>query len=414
MSVRFFHTSDWHLGQYFYNHSRYYEHQQFLDWLIVQIEAQQPDALLIAGDIFDVINPAAQAQKQLYQFLADAHRVAPHLQTLMIAGNHDSGYRIEQVQPLLDKYRAKAIGVIQRNAEQALDLDSLLQPIYNREQHIVAWCLALPYLRPAEITSAHEQCRHSQDAIAYLHQQLIAAARQRQQAGQALILMSHAHMQGGESSDSERPIIIGHEEALSISLFDDLIDYVALGHLHKPQIVQQRHIRYSGSPIPLSFSEVKYQHQVLDVSIDPTEKDPEQRLKLTRLAIPRSVPLQRIQGELQEVLQQLQQLPQGEPLPLEQRCYLDIEYHSLRPPQLNLRQQFEDLLPEDRYRLLRIVRKYPQQQSNTESFEQQLLLEAPTPDKLFQQLWQQQGYQADPDVEQDFASLVIEAQQALS
>ena len=69
MTVRFFHTSDWHLGQFFYNHSRQYEHEQFLAWLLEQIQARQPDALLIAGDIFDVINPASSAQKQLYQFL---------------------------------------------------------------------------------------------------------------------------------------------------------------------------------------------------------------------------------------------------------------------------------------------------------------------------------------------------------
>lgn len=91
----------------FYNHSRHYEHQQFLSWLLTQIQEKQPHALLIAGDIFDVINPGSQAQKQLYQFLADAHRIAPHMQTLMIAGNHDSGYRIEQVEPLLEKYNAK-------------------------------------------------------------------------------------------------------------------------------------------------------------------------------------------------------------------------------------------------------------------------------------------------------------------
>ena len=99
MAVHFFHTSDWHLGQFFYNHSRHYEHEQFLGWLLQQIKLKQPHALLIAGDIFDVINPASAAQKQLYQFLADAHDIAPHMQTLMIAGNHDSGYRIEQVEP---------------------------------------------------------------------------------------------------------------------------------------------------------------------------------------------------------------------------------------------------------------------------------------------------------------------------
>jgi len=210
MTVRFFHTSDWHLGQFFYNHSRHYEHEQFLAWLLEQIKHKQPHALLIAGDIFDVINPSSQAQKQLYQFLADAHELAPHMQTLMIAGNHDSGYRIEQVEPLLAKYNAKTVGVIRWNEDKTLDLERLILPIYDEQKQIVAWCIALPFLRSAEITGFNEHTTNSQNAIAYLHQQLIEEAKRRKTDDQALILMSHAHMQGGETSDSERPIMKKH------------------------------------------------------------------------------------------------------------------------------------------------------------------------------------------------------------
>ena len=167
MTVRFLHTSDWHLGQFFYNHSRQYEHEQFLAWLLEQIKEKQPHALLIAGDIFDVINPASAAQKQLYQFLADAHDIAPHMQTLMIAGNHDSGYRIEQVEPFLAKFNAKAVGVISRNADNQLDLDRLLIPIYDQNNETIAWCLTLPYLRSAEITGLNEHTTNNQNAIAY-------------------------------------------------------------------------------------------------------------------------------------------------------------------------------------------------------------------------------------------------------
>ena len=336
MAVRFFHTSDWHLGQFFYNHSRQYEHEQFLAWLLEQISARQPNALLIAGDIFDVINPASSAQKQLYQFLADAHARAPHMQTLMIAGNHDSGYRIEQVEPLLAKYNAKAVGVIHKNSQQQIDLEHLLVPILDEQQNTVAWCLSLPFLRPAEITGFNEHTTNSQNAIAYLHQQLIAEAKARKTTDQALILMSHAHMQGGETSDSERPIVIGNEEALSTALFDEIIDYVALGHLHKPQKVGEEHIRYSGSPIPLSFSEINYKHQVVEVILDPTQND-SSHFQLNVLVIPRSIQLHKIRGELNEVLEKLQALPQGAIQDLDQREYVDIEYHTAVPPQPNLR-----------------------------------------------------------------------------
>ncbi|WP_130803216.1 exonuclease SbcCD subunit D [Acinetobacter sp. Marseille-P8049] len=411
MTVRFFHTSDWHLGQFFYNHSRHYEHEQFLTWLLEQIKNKQPHALLIAGDIFDVINPSSQAQKQLYQFLADAHQLAPHMQTLMIAGNHDSGYRIEQVEPLLEKYNAKTVGVVRWNEDKTLNLDRLILPIYDEQKQIVAWCIALPFLRSAEITGFNEHTSSSQSAIAYLHQQLIAEAKRRQTEHQAIILMSHAHMQGGETSDSERPIIIGNEEALSTSLFEDGIDYVALGHLHKPQKVGQAHIRYSGSPIPLSFSEINYKHQVLEVTIDPSLKH-DSNFQYEVLEIPRRVQLHKIRGELNEVMQRLRSLPSEVIESIDQREYVDIEYHTLTPPQPNLRQQFEDALPPDRYRLVRISRQYLSTEDDT-NHQRQINLQPPTPENLFQKIWENKGYSQDEDVQKDFMSLVAQAQQQL-
>lgn len=410
MSVHFLHTSDWHLGQFFYNHSRHYEHEQFLAWLIQQIKDKQPHALLIAGDIFDVINPSSQAQKQLYQFLADAHDAAPHMQTLMIAGNHDSGYRIEQVEPLLEKYNAKAVGVIRWNDDKSLNTERLILPIYDVQKNIVAWCVALPFLRSAEITGLNDQTSTSQSAIEYLHHTLIEEAKRKKTPEQALILMSHAHMQGAETSDSERPIIIGNEEALSTTLFDDAIDYVALGHLHKPQKVGQAHIRYSGSPIPLSFSEIRYKHQIVDVRLDP--QNTEQSYQFDAVAVPRSIQLIAIRGSLEDVFAQLQALPQGEIDEIEQREYVDIEYHTTQPPALNLRQQFEDALPKNRYRLVRISRQYlPNEQQPEQAAH--LSLEPPTPEKLFQTLWQKQGYEADASVLKDFQLLIEQAQHAL-
>ncbi len=412
MAVHFLHTSDWHLGQFFHNHDREFEHAQFLTWLLDQIKTKQPHALLIAGDIFDVINPASSVQKQLYQFLADAHDLAPHMQTLMIAGNHDSGYRIEQVEPFLSKFNAKAVGIVGRTAENTLNLDRLLIPIYDQDKNIIAWCLTLPYLRSAEITGLNEHTSNSQNAISYLHQQLIAEAKARKQPHQALILMSHAHMQGGETSDSERPIIVGNEEALSTALFDEVIDYVALGHLHKPQKVGQPHIRYSGSPIPLSFSEINYQHQVVEVRIDP-EQSPEQRFQYDVLKVPRTVELFRIREKLEDLIAKLQALPAGEIEQLSARHFLEIEYTTDAPPPVDLRQQIELALPANRYRLLRISRIYQQQAEHTQG-DSKIDLAPPTPESLFLNIWKKMGYEHDHSVQQDFQQLLVEAQHELA
>lgn len=408
MAVHFLHTSDWHLGQFFHNHEREFEHCQFLNWLLQQIKEKQPNALLIAGDIFDVVNPAAKAQKQLYQFLSDAHDLAPHMQTLMIAGNHDSGYRIEQVEPFLAKFNAKAVGIVSKN-ERQFDLDRLLVPIYDEQKNVVAWCLTLPYLRSAEITGLNEHTSNNQSAIAYLHQQLIAEAKTRKQPHQALILMSHAHMQGGETSDSERPIVVGNEEALSTALFDDVIDYVALGHLHKPQKVSHEHIRYSGSPIPLSFSERHYKHQVLDVHID-SEADENQRFQYESLIIPRTVDVIRIREALPNLVQAVQALTVGEIDALEQRHFLEIEYTTDAPPPVDLRQQIEHALPPNRYRLLRLSR-IAQRNPIDDQTTSKVDLEPPTPEKLFMSLWEKMGYQQDESVQRDFLQLLQEAQQ---
>ena len=408
MAVHFFHTSDWHLGQFFHNHEREFEHAQFLTWLLEKIKQKQPNALLIAGDIFDVVNPAAKAQKQLYQFLSDAHDLAPHMQTLMIAGNHDSGYRIEQVEPFLAKFNAKAIGIVSKD-ERLFDLNRLLVPIYDEQQNVIAWCLTLPYLRSAEITGLNEHTTNNQNAIAYLHQQLIAEAKARKQPDQALILMSHAHMQGGETSDSERPIMVGNEEALSTALFDDVIDYVALGHLHKPQKVSHEHIRYSGSPIPLSFSERHYKHQVVDVRIDP-EASAAERFQYESLIIPRTVDVIRIRETLPDLMNAVKALAVGEIEDLEQRHFLEIEYTTDAPPPVDLRQQIELALPPNRYRLLRLSRIAKKNQAHDQAASK-VDLEPPTPEKLFMTLWDKMGYQQDESVRRDFLHLLQEAQQ---
>lgn len=419
--LRFFHTADWHLGQLFHQHSRHYEHQAFLTWLLAQLEQYQPDALLIAGDVFDVVNPSAQAQKQLYQFLADAHHIVPHLQILMIAGNHDSGYRLEQVRPLLAKYQTEAIGVIDwmenNQGEIQLDEEKLIRPIYARDgdkisDNVLAWCICLPFLRSAEITGRLAMGQDVMQATQQLYQRLITKIEQSKTPEQAVILMTHAHVQGGEESKlSERNIIIGHQEALSVDIFSPILDYVALGHLHKPQAIQHAHIRYSGSPIPLSFSELHYQHQVMMVDIDA-----QHQATYTPLYIPRALELIAIRCPLNELMTALEALDSGQIDEIEQRPLLNIEYISDVPAPPDLRHQVEQALPVERYRLVRLVRYY--QQQLTAENEQNITINtpAPSPVRLFEQAWQRDGNditQIDEQMYQDFQQLCDEAEEML-
>lgn len=410
--LRFFHTSDWHLGQFFYNHSRHYEHECFLQWLLDQLGQQQPDALLIAGDVFDVVNPSTAALRQFNQFIAAAHQRVPHMQILVIAGNHDSGYRLEQSAPLLAKHNTHVVGCIEWLADKSLNLDKLLIPLYNRQQQLAAWCIALPYLRPAEITAGQlpvlsepaetaSTCADTQTTTEALYAYLQQQVAVRNHNNLPVILMTHAHMLGGSTSDSERPIIIGNSEALSTELFGKDLAYVALGHLHRPQQIEATHIRYSGSPIPLSFSEIGYQHQIVQVNLHA-----EQAADIQPVMIPRQVALLRLKGDLQKVLQQAKALTvAGDPLPVDQRTFVDVEYHSDSPPPPDFRQQLEHSIPSSHYRLVKISRVRAPSSSTSQVEDGMTSFELPTPQDLFQRVWQKQGFSADDQVLQDFVSL---------
>lgn len=400
--MRFFHTSDWHLGQSLYGQSREYEHAAFLTWLLEQISVHQPDALLIAGDIFDTVNPPMSAQEQLYRFLADAHTRLPSLQIVMIAGNHDSGGRVELPAPLLKALRTHVIGRV-RWLDGALDTSQLLIPMTNSQGETQAWCLALPFLRPAEVT-ASGQGMSTMAAVEDVYAQLITAAKSKSQ-GQPLVLMSHAHMVGGAiSEESERSIVIGTAEALSTDLFPAEVDYVALGHLHRPQAVGgETRIRYSGSPIPLSFSEENYKHQVLHVELEAGQPP-----KIDALLIPRAVKMIRISGSLSDVLLKLDALDKPI-LPMEVQPFLEVRVYADNAPfPPNLRQQIEDALPEKTLRLVRLRKDQRIVNSLDPISLSTSFVKEQTPQSLYADVWLDKYGEVDESVFADFAALVDE------
>ena len=150
--MKLIHTADWHLGQSFHGQERHEEHRAFLTWLLDTLVERQADALLVAGDLFDVVNPSLQAQALLYDFIVEAHERLPHLDLVLIAGNHDSGNRIELPAPLMRRLRTHARGRVNWLDDGRLDTARLLVPLTDATGETRAWCLALPFLRPAEVT----------------------------------------------------------------------------------------------------------------------------------------------------------------------------------------------------------------------------------------------------------------------
>ncbi len=351
--MRFLHTSDWHLGQALHSFERTFEHQRFLDWLLDTMVTEKIEGLLIAGDIFDNANPSAVSQKQFYRFLQQAKARVPHLDIIVIAGNHDSAGRLEAAGPLLESMNTTVVGHIRRKDTGEIDLEPLLVPVKNRHGEIAAWCLAIPFLRPGDVPRVETTGDAYTEGIALLYRQVFELALQRRQPGQAIIAMGHCHMVGGEvSAESERRIVIGGAEALSANIFDTAIAYAALGHLHLAQRVGRcDHLRYCGSPLPMSFAEISYQHQVLRIELDG-----ESLQSVVDIPVPRAVDLLRIPerpAPVDEVLAQLAAFDFPVSAGIQLHPYLEVRVQ-LDMPEPGLRARIEAVLENKPVRLAKI------------------------------------------------------------
>jgi exonuclease SbcD len=354
--MRLLHTSDWHLGQTFHDFDRTHEHQCFLDGLLDTLETEQIDALLIAGDVFDNPNPSAAAQKQFYRFLTAAKRRLPDLTILIIAGNHDSAGRLEAPAPLLEAFDATVVGGVTRDDRGTLELDRLVVPINNRSGDIAAWCLAIPFLRPGDVPRVATEGDPYLEGIALLYRQALDLALRRREPGQAIVALGHCHMSGGQTSEeSERRIVVGGIEALPVEMFDPAIAYVALGHLHRAQQVGgQARVRYCGSPLPMSFTEIHYPHQVVRITLESDSVR-----EITSIPVPRPITLLRVPEQpapLDEVLNALAALDLPD-APLEARPYLQARVR-LNGPEPGLRARIETALDGKPVRLAKIETTY--------------------------------------------------------
>ncbi|MFK5947157.1 MAG: exonuclease subunit SbcD, partial [Methylococcales bacterium] len=266
--LKIIHTADWHLGHHLHGVSRDYEHQQFLEWLLAQLQEFNIDALIVAGDIFDTANPSALAQTQLYDFLVKARNLCPLLDIILVGGNHDSAARLDAPAAILNALGVSVVGGLIRDEQGEIDWQRLIVPVKNQQGEIKALCGAMPFLRHVDLpdNSADDPLI---SGVKTLYAELLANLQQQAIHDEVLLLTGHCYMVGGHLSElSERKILGGNQHALPADIFSADVSYTALGHLHLAQTVGDNEaIRYSGSPIPLSFDEQHYKHQVLLVEV---------------------------------------------------------------------------------------------------------------------------------------------------
>jgi exonuclease SbcD len=283
--MRVIHTSDWHLGQELHGFDRGVEHEAFLDWLASQLIELEADALIVTGDIYDTVNPPILAQQRLYQFVKRTLTTCPHLQIVFIGGNHDSATRLELPKHLLDADRVHLIGGMPRAISQPT-VSRILITMRDKTGTPCAVCAAVPYLRPGDLPIQGD----TESPIKSLYRQVIDMAHS-SRGDLPLIVTGHIHMSGGAvSALSERRIVVGGEEAVSADIFPASVAYVALGHLHKPQLIAgQTVIRYAGSPFPMSVAEIDYHHSIVIIDLDGTDD-----VRTDLLRTPRPVAFHRV------------------------------------------------------------------------------------------------------------------------
>jgi exonuclease SbcD len=250
--MRLLHTSDWHIGRQLHGVSLLEDQAHVLDQIVSTVAEQAVDVVLISGDLYDRSVPPTEAVSLLN---ATLNRLCHDLgvQVIIIAGNHDSAERLDFAADLLGDAGLHIVG----------PLSADIQPISLTVDDMTVDFFGLPYADPARV-------RHVYGAELSSHEEAMAllldSVKTKKQPGRPSVVLSHCFIDGGEESDSERPLSIGGADRINADLFAPFT-YSALGHLHRPQYKGEEHVRYSGSILKYSFSEVNHRKSITLVDI---------------------------------------------------------------------------------------------------------------------------------------------------
>ncbi|MBK9247985.1 MAG: exonuclease SbcCD subunit D C-terminal domain-containing protein [Ignavibacteria bacterium] len=305
--MRILHTSDWHLGQRFCERDRDDEHRAFLTWLLEILQDRKIDALIHSGDVFDMGNPPSYALELYYTFLRSASLVCPNI--IITGGNHDSPATLNAPKELLKALNIHVVGATGNTHEDGIFT------LYSHTRDEIGVVCAVPFLRDKDLRFsvagelAEERELRIREGIRAHYRDIAALAEPYKQRGLPVIATGHLFAAGSEISDSEHSVM-GNLGQVTSETFSELFDYIALGHIHRPQRIGGRdHIRYCGSPIPLSFSEISHPHTVIIAEFSNGTVTTES------IEIPQSRRLLRMTGTPQEIIETIQNFESVHHLP---------------------------------------------------------------------------------------------------
>ncbi|EES91291.1 exonuclease SbcCD subunit D [Clostridium botulinum] len=264
--MRILHTSDWHLGKNLEGASRLEEQEQFIEDFIHIVDENCIDMVIISGDIYDSSNPPAKAEKLFYKALKGISKNGKRL-TLVIAGNHDNPDRLSAASPLAYEQGVIILGkpksypqIGKCGAHNILNAgEGYIELELNNEKAVI---ITLPYpseKRLNEVLFESIEEKDRQKSYSDKIRQIFSNLSDKYKDDTINLLVSHLFVLGGEETDSERPIQLGGSLAISASIFPEKAQYIALGHLHRPQEIKAKsRCVYAGSPLQYSKSEIGY------------------------------------------------------------------------------------------------------------------------------------------------------------
>ena len=360
--MKIIHTADWHLGNVFHRHNRVAEHRHFFGWLRDTIVQQQPDALIVSGDIFDGPNPAAEVQRLFYDFLTHLSVEHPGMSIILIAGNHDSGARLEAGEELLRLHNIFVRGTVWKDAEGETYFERMILPLAPRGSDTAeVVCYALPFLRPADYPaglSVQDGLRHY---LTNLDKRLKKTAFKRL----PVVVAAHFYAHGAliQAHEHSERLVVGGQDMVEIDTMGKAYAYVALGHIHRPQAVGNcANVRYAGSPLALSFSERDYKRAVNLVEIDTQGHVETTSLFYTPLCALISLP-DRGALDPQEALSRLRSLPDAQPED-DREAYPYVEMNiRLAQPEPELRRRIGEIIEHKAVKFCRITTSTYREQS---------------------------------------------------
>ncbi|MFJ9663058.1 exonuclease SbcCD subunit D [Streptomyces sp. NPDC101219] len=281
--MRLLHTSDWHLGRSFHRVGMLGAQADFIGHLVATVRERAVDAVVVSGDVYDRAVPPLAAVELFDDAL---HRLADlGVPTVMISGNHDSARRLGVGAGLIGR-----AGIHLRTDPAACGT-----PVMLSDAHGEVAFYGLPYLEPALVKDRFQVSKAAHETVLAAAMDQVRADLAARPAGTRSVVLAHAFVTGGEPSDSERDITVGGVAAVPAGVFDG-VDYVALGHLHGCQTLTER-VRYSGSPLPYSFSEARHRKSMWLVDLDA-----DGAVTAERVDCPVPRPLARIRGRLEDLL----------------------------------------------------------------------------------------------------------------